>query len=57
MEDFLRLDQQLNEEERLIRDSVNRFVDDAVIPKMANAYETAKFPMELIPQIAELGLL
>ena len=31
MEDFLLLDQQYSEEERLIRDTVRRFVDDEVI--------------------------
>ena len=56
MEDFLLLDNQLNSDEKLIRDSVRKFVDNAVIPKMAQAYEQAIFPEELIVQIAQLGL-
>ena len=57
MEDFLFLDEQLSEDERLIRDSVARFVDNDVIPLMEEAYENACFPQQLIKQSAELGLL
>jgi glutaryl-CoA dehydrogenase len=47
---------ELNEEESMVRESVARFVDDAVIPLMREAFEQHKFPMELVPQVAELGL-
>lgn len=57
MEDFLLLDEELTNEERLIRDTVRRFSDDEVIPIMADCYEKARFPQELIPRLAELGLL
>lgn len=57
MEDFLFLADDFTPEERLIRDEVRRFVDRDVIPIMANAYETAIFPQQLIPQCAALGLL
>lgn len=56
MEDFLLLDEQLSEDERLIRDTVARFVTDNVIPKMEVAYEKGFFPHEFIHQTAELGL-
>jgi len=56
MEDFLLLDQQLSNEERTTRDKVRNFVHADVIPKMAYAYEQAEFPMELIQQLASLGL-
>ena len=56
MQDFLLLDQQLSSEERLIRDTVRKFVQTDVVPKMAVAYEQAAFPMELIPKLAALGL-
>lgn len=56
MEDFLFLDEQLSEDERLARDTVARYVNEAVIPKMENAYEQAIFPHELIQQCADLGL-
>ena len=47
---------ELSDEERMVRDTVARFVDDAVIPLMRGAFEQHKFPMELVPQVAELGL-
>jgi glutaryl-CoA dehydrogenase len=47
----------LNDEERLVQDSVAKFVDDAVIPLIAECFEQERFPRELIPAIAELGLL
>lgn len=57
MEDFLRLESELQPEERLIRDTVRQFVETDVIPLMADAYETAHFPPQLISKLAELGLL
>ena len=56
MEDFLFLDELIKEEERLMRDAVRQFIDESVIPLMTDAYETAKFPTQLIPKMAELGL-
>lgn len=56
MEDFLLLDEELSEEERLIKNSLREFVDEKIIPLMADAYENAKFPTQLIPELASLGL-
>lgn len=56
MEDFLLLETQLSSEERLIKDSVHKFVRESVIPKMPSAYEQAHFPREFIQQCADLGL-
>lgn len=57
MEDYLLLDQHFSDEEKLIRDSVRRFVDEMVIPLMPDAFEKAEFPKILIQKCAELGLL
>ncbi len=57
MDDLLFLDEQLNSDERMIRDSVARFVSNDVMPLMAESFEHAEFPRELIRQSAELGLL
>ena len=57
MQDFLLLDNQLSIEEKLTRDSVKRFVAEQVLPIMPAAYETARFPIELIPKLGELGVL
>lgn len=56
MEDFLLLDSQLTEDERVARDTIRQFVTEEVIPLMGEAYEKASFPMSLIPKCAELGL-
>lgn len=57
MDDLLFLDEQLHDDERMIRDSVKRFVDNDVVPLMAESFEHAKFPRELIKKSADLGLL
>ena len=45
------------EEERLVRDSVRRFVDDRVLPIIEEHNRAGTFPRHLIPEMAELGLL
>lgn len=57
MDDLLFLDEQLHDDERMIRDSVSRFVNKDVIPLMKDSFEDACFPRQLIEQSAELGLL
>jgi len=47
---------EFSEDERMVQDSVARFVDDMVIPVMQEAFEQHRFPGELIPLVAELGL-
>ena len=47
----------LSEEERLVQDSVARLVDAEVLPVIRKAFEEHRFPQELVPQLAELGLL
>jgi len=48
---------ELTEEECMVQDSVARYVDEQAIPVMREAFEQHRFPRELIPQVAELGLL
>jgi glutaryl-CoA dehydrogenase len=57
VDDLLFLDEQLNDDERMIRDSVARFVSNDVTPLMAESFEHAQFPQELIRKSAEMGLL
>lgn len=57
MEDFLLIDELLTDEEKLVRDTVRRFVDDEVSPVIMDAYEEAYFPQQFIQRTAELGLL
>lgn len=56
MDDLLFLDEQLQDDERMIRDSVSRFVTNDVVPLMAESFEHSHFPRELIKKSAELGL-
>ena len=55
--DYYDVESLLSEEERMIRDSVARFVDEKALPLMAECFDESRFPAELIPEIADLGLL
>ncbi len=54
--DFLIVGSLLTEDELAIQEAVARFVDDRVIPLMADAFDSHTFPMELVSEIAEMGL-
>ncbi len=47
----------LTEDEQMIQDAVARFVDDRVLPIVQEAFDNQRFPRELIPEMAEMGLL
>ena len=47
----------LSEEEVMVQDTVARFVDDEVLPIIGECFEHGRFPAELVPQIAAMGLL
>lgn len=55
--DLYDIDSELQDEERMVRDSVARFVDDRVLPLIRECFEQHTFPSELVPEIAALGLL
>lgn len=55
--DLLQLDDELSVGERELRDDVREFVQRRVRPQIAQWYEEARFPVELIPELAALGLL
>jgi len=55
--DYYRIDADLTDEQRLARDSVKRFVDTRFRPLVTKHFREGTFPRELIPEIAELGLL
>ena len=54
--DFYDMDSLLSEEERAVRDTVRRWVDDAVMPIIGEHYVEGRFPQELVPQMAKLGV-
>jgi glutaryl-CoA dehydrogenase len=47
----------LTEEERMVQDSVGRLVDEKVLPIIQKCFEQHRFPKELVPELAALGLL
>jgi len=55
--DLYNIDHLLSEEERMVRDTVRKFVQERVLPIIGEHFEAGTFPRELIPEIAELGLL
>ncbi len=54
--DFLDFDSLLNDEEKLARQTARQFVDEQIIPIIEQHNREGKFPAQLIPQMAELGL-
>src|SRR5437868_5395576 len=56
MLDFFNIDSLLSEEERAVRDSVRRFVDERVLPIIGQCYVDGRFPREIIPELAALGV-
>jgi glutaryl-CoA dehydrogenase len=55
--DYYQLDDELTEEELLVRQNVRKFVEARLDPIIAKHYEAGTFPHELIPEFAKLGLL
>jgi glutaryl-CoA dehydrogenase len=54
--DYLRLDDELGEDEKLVRDAVARLVDERVLPIIGACFESGRFARELLPGLAELGV-
>ena len=57
LDELIAIEGQLSDEERLVRETTRRWVRDNYLPHAGEWFEHAKFPKELIGQIAELGLL
>ena len=47
---------ELSEDEAMVQDTVARFVDERVLPIIREYFEQHRFPRDLIPEIAQLGL-
>ena len=54
--DFYDVGSLLSEEERAVRDTVRQWVDDRLLPVINQHYLEGRFPLQLVPQMAELGL-
>jgi glutaryl-CoA dehydrogenase len=55
--DFLAIDSCFTEEELLVRQTARQFVDERVIPLIRDCFREARFPSELIREMAGLGFL
>src|ERR1035437_2158117 len=55
--DFYNIDGLLNDEEKMIRDTVRSWVSNELIPIIEKHDREGTFPKHLIPQLAELGTL
>jgi glutaryl-CoA dehydrogenase len=55
--DFYAIDDLLSDEERMARDTVRSWVGDRFLPLVESAYREGRFPVEVIPEIAEMGVL
>jgi glutaryl-CoA dehydrogenase len=55
--DLLRIDDELTDEERLVRDTVRAFAADRIMPDIADWFEAGTLPRELAPELGKLGLL
>ncbi len=50
-------DIELSDQERLVQRTTREWVESAALPIIAECFEEGKFPTQLVPQMAELGLL
>jgi glutaryl-CoA dehydrogenase len=55
--DFLDLNALLADEERLLRDTVRRFVEDRILPDVGAWWEEGTYPIELAKEMGAMGLL
>jgi glutaryl-CoA dehydrogenase len=55
--DFLEIGALLDDEERLLRDTVRQFVTDRILPDVADWFEEGTFPKDLAKEMGALGLL
>lgn len=54
--DYLQLDDQYSEDERMVRDTVRSWVSERYLPLCMPHFENGTFPSETIPELAEMGV-
>ncbi len=55
--DYYHLEDTLSDEERSVRDTVRSFVERSFLPLIREHHAAGTFPTEIVPELAELGLL
>src|SRR5438067_2481635 len=53
--DFLQFEALLNDDERLVRDTTRKFIEENLIPIIEECNRAGRFPRELVKPMAELG--
>jgi glutaryl-CoA dehydrogenase len=53
--DYFSIDSLFSEQELLVRQTARRFTDERVAPVIRDCFREARFPSELIPEMAQLG--
>ena len=57
LESILAMEDLLGDEERAVRDSVRQWVRDRFLPEIKESHRAGTFPMHLLPELGELGVL
>src|SRR3954452_23291695 len=55
--DYFAVDSLFGEEELMVRQTARRFAEERILPLIRDCYRDARFPTELVPEMAELGFL
>src|SRR5271167_4441421 len=55
--DYFCVDSLFSEEELMVRQTARRFAEERVAPLIRDCFRDARFPTEVIPEMAELGFL
>jgi glutaryl-CoA dehydrogenase len=55
--DYMLVDSQFDEQERLVRETAREFVSDRIVPSIADWYSEGRFPRNLIPELGRMGFL
>ena len=53
--DFIEFDTLLNDDERLVRDTARKFIEDNLVPIIEECNRAGRFPRELVKPMADLG--
>lgn len=57
IEDFIDFENFLSEEEKQIKKETRRFVEERFLPLIQDHHRQGKFPLEIVPEMANLGFL
>src|ERR1700732_3349879 len=53
--DYFCVDSLFSEQELMVRQTARRFAEERILPVIRDCYRDARFPSDLVPEMAELG--